>query len=51
MMVGINPVPWRCVAPADCPLSQPVQGVRAHNAEDTDLAQVQDDQDGDRSRD
>lgn len=41
MMVSINLVYWRCMTPADCLLSEPVEGMLYHYAGYTKLAKIE----------
>lgn len=40
MMVGVDLVDWRCVAPANGLVSKPIKGVFAHCAEDTGFVKI-----------
>lgn len=41
MMMGVNFVYWRSVAPADCLFLEPVKGVFAHRGENSGLVKIE----------
>lgn len=49
MMVGVDLIPWRCMAPADRLVSDPVESVFAHCAEDTGFATIKNEENCDRN--
>jgi hypothetical protein len=50
MMVSVNLVYWRRMTPADCFLSEPVEGMFTHCSEYLKLAKIENDKKYDRGR-